>query len=177
MNSSYVSAYRLLIFLREEIYMAEPNSVLARIANRLVHGQVGTAGAGASRANLIVVADDECANDEIQKSVMKITADSVGIGIRFFTLEKTIEIIHKASPKQHIFIVCKTPENMLKLIKGGVPIKSVNVGNMHIKPGKHVLHEAHVYVDDKDLKDFEEMKSYGANVYIQIAPGDKKYDL
>ena len=30
---------------------------------------------------------------------------------------------------------------------------------------------------DKDLKDFEEMKSYGANVYIQIAPGDKKYEL
>lgn len=157
--------------------MAEPNIVLARIDNRLVHGQVGNAWAGASKANLIVVADDDCANDEIQKSVMKMTADSVGIGIRFFTLQKTIEIIHKASPKQHIFIVCKTPENMLKLIEGGVPIKSVNVGNMHVKPGKRVLHEAHVYVDDKDMADFEAMKKRGIDVYIQIAPGDKKYKV
>ena len=37
--------------------MAEPNIVLARIDNRLVHGQVGNAWAGASEANLIVVAD------------------------------------------------------------------------------------------------------------------------
>ena len=85
--------------------MAEPNIVLARIDNRLVHGQVGNAWAGASKANLIVVADDDCAVDQVQMSVMKMTADSVGIGIRFFTLDKTIEIIHKANPKQAIFIV------------------------------------------------------------------------
>ncbi len=157
--------------------MAKPDIVLARIDNRLVHGQVGNAWAGASKANLIVVADDECANDEIQKSVMKMTADSVGIGIRFFTLQKTIDIIHKASPKQHIFLVCKTPENMRKLIEGGVPIESVNVGNMHRQPGKKVLHEAHVYVDSKDMEDFEAMKKAGVNVYIQIAPGDKKYSI
>lgn len=157
--------------------MAEPNIVLARIDNRLVHGQVGNAWAGASEANLIVVADDECSHDEVQKSVMKMTADSVGIGIRFFSLQKTIDIIHKASPKQQIFIVCKTPDDMLKLIQGGVPIKKVNVGNMHAKPGKRVLHEAHVYVDDKDMQDFEAMKSNGVDVYIQIAPGDKKYTI
>lgn len=157
--------------------MAEPNIVLARIDNRLVHGQVGNAWAGASKANLIVVADDDCATDEVQKSLMKMTADSVGIGIRFFTLQKTIDVIHKASPKQHIFIVCKTPENMLKLIQGGVPIKKVNVGNMHVKPGKRILHEAHVYVDDKDVADFEDMKAAGVEVYIQIAPGDKKYKI
>ncbi|MDD6466563.1 MAG: PTS galactosamine transporter subunit IIB [Erysipelotrichaceae bacterium] len=157
--------------------MAEPNIVLARIDNRLVHGQVGNQWAGASKANLIVVADDECATDEVQKMVMKMTADSVGIGIRFFTIEKTIEIIHKASAKQLIFVVCKTPAAMLKLIQGGVPIKEVNVGNMHVKPGKRILHEAHVYVDDQDMADFEEMKKNGVHVYIQITPGDKKYTV
>ena len=157
--------------------MSEPNIVLARIDNRLVNGQVGNSWVGASQANLILVADDECANDDIQKSVMKMTADSAGVGIRFFSLQKTIDIIHKASPKQHIFIVCKTPENMRKLMEGGVPIRSVNIGNMHVKPGKKVLHEQHVYVDEKDMQDFEAMKSMGAEVYIQIAPGDKKYKI
>lgn len=157
--------------------MSEPNIVLARIDNRLVHGQVGNSWVGASQANLILVADDECANDDIQKSVMKMTADSAGVGIRFFSLQKTIDIIHKASPKQHIFIVCKTPENMRKLMEGGIAIKSVNVGNMHVQPGKKVLHEPHVYVDEKDLNNFEAMKKMGAEVYIQIAPGDKKYKI
>lgn len=66
---------------------------------------------------------------------------------------------------------------MLKLIKGGVPIKKVNVGNMHVKPGKHVSHEAHVYVDDQDMADFEAMKAMGVEVYIEILPGDKKYKI
>ena len=85
--------------------MAEPSIKLARIDNRLVHGQVGCSWVGATGANLIVVADDDCANDEIQKSLMKMTADSAGVGIRFFTLQKTIDVIHKASPSQQIFIV------------------------------------------------------------------------
>ena len=66
---------------------------------------------------------------------------------------------------------------MLKLIQGGVPIKAVNVGNMHVGPNKRILHESHVYVDDKDVADFEAMKAAGVNVYIQIAPGDKKYTV
>ena len=157
--------------------MAEPNIVLARIDNRLVHGQVGNQWVGAAGANLILVANDETVDDEVLKSVMKMTADSNGIGIRFWTLEKTITTIFKASPKQTIFIVTKTPEDMLKLIEGGVPIKSVNVGNMHMTPGKVVHKESHVYVDDKDLADFEAMKAKGCEVHIKIAPGDKKYSI
>ncbi|MDF9824763.1 PTS system galactosamine-specific IIB component [Breznakia sp. PF5-3] len=157
--------------------MTEPNIVFARIDNRLVHGQVGNSWVGAVNCNLIVVADDQCAEDKIQQSLMKMTADSAGVGIRFFTLQKTIDVIHKANANQHIFIVCQNPDSMRKLIEGGVPIKAVNVGNMHVKPGKKVYHEAHVYVDDKDLEDFEAMKSKGAEVYIQIAPGDKKYKI
>lgn len=156
--------------------MAEPSIKLARIDNRLVHGQVGCSWVGATGANLIVVADDACANDEIQKSLMKMTADSTGVGIRFFTLQKTIDVIHKASPSQQIFIVTSTPASMRKLMEGGVPIKEVNIGNMHATAGKRVFHEQHVYVDDDDIADFEAMKAMGAHVFVQIAPGDKKYD-
>lgn len=162
---------------KEESEVAEPSIVFARIDNRLVHGQVGNSWVGATRPNLIVVADDVCAEDKVQQSLMNMTAQSAGVGIRFFTVQKTIDIIHKANPKQHIFIVCRTPHDMRMLIDGGVPIKSVNVGNMHVKEGKHVLHEQHVYVDEQDIADFEAMKAKGVEVYIQIAPGDKKYKV
>ena len=84
-----------------------PNIKLARIDNRLVHGQVGNQWTGASGANLIVVADDECAQDPIMKQVMTMTADAAGVGIRFFTVQKTIDVISKASPKQLIFLVVR----------------------------------------------------------------------
>ena len=65
---------------------------------------------------------------------------------------------------------------MRKLMEGGVPIKEVNIGNMHATAGKRVFHEQHVYIDDDDIADFEAMKAMGAHVFVQIAPGDKKYD-
>ena len=153
------------------------NILLTRIDNRLVHGQVGNSWVGKVGCNLIVVADDEAAEDPVQQSLMKMTAASSGSGIRFFSLQKTIDIIHKASPSQKIFIVCKTPAAVRTLVEGGVPIKELCIGNMHVQPGKRVYKEAHVYVDDKDMDDLRAIRDVGVEVYIQIAPGDRRYDF
>lgn len=157
--------------------MAEPNIVLARIDNRLVHGQVGNSWVGASHANIIIVADDEVEHDDVQKQLMKMTVSvNPNLRILFWSLDRTIEKIYTAKPEQRIFIVVRDPQAMRKLVDGGVPIKEVNIGNMHVGEGKSVFHEQHVYVDDNDLADFEAMKAKGLKVYVQIAPGDKKYD-
>lgn len=105
-----------------------PNILLTRIDNRLVHGQVGCSWVGAIGCNLIVVADDIAAADPVQQSLMKMTADSTGVGIRFFTLQKTIDVIHKASPSQKIFIVVRTPQSARTLLEGGVPIDKLCIG-------------------------------------------------
>ena len=112
------------------------NILLTRIDNRLVHGQVGVTWTSSLGANLLVVVDDEAASDRLQQQLMTMTAENAGVGIRFFTVEKTIQIIGKASDSQKIFIVCKNPGTVKKLIDGGVPIEKVNVGNMHPAEGK-----------------------------------------
>lgn len=155
-----------------------PDILLTRIDNRLVHGQVGVAWTSAlAGCNLIVVADDLAAEDPIQQSLMSATAKSAGCGIRFFTLEKTIAVIHKASPSQHIFLVVRTPENARKLVEGNVPIDKLCIGNMHVAPGKVITGDTHVYMDDKDKEDLRAIRCKGVDVYIQIAPGDRKIDF
>lgn len=116
--------------------MSTPNILLTRIDNRLVHGQVGVTWTSTIGANLLIVVDDEVANDDIQQKLMGMTADTYGFGIRFFSIEKTIAIISKAAPHQKIFLICRTPATVRKLIEGGVPLKDVNVGNMHFSEGK-----------------------------------------
>jgi PTS system galactosamine-specific IIB component len=156
--------------------MSQPDIVFARIDNRLVHGQVGASWVGAVNANLVVVADDVAAKDQMAQTLMRMTADAAGVGIRFFSIQKTIDVIGRASESQHIFIVAKTPASMRALVDGGVPIKEVNIGNMHNSEGKHVFHDQHVYVDDKDLKDLSAIASKGVHVYIQIAPTYRKIE-
>ena len=157
--------------------MAEPNIVLTRIDNRLVHGQVGNIWVSSLDCNLIVVVDDKAANDPIQQSLMKMTAEAAHVGIRFFTIEKTIEIIAKAKPTQKIFMIARTPATVRALIEGGIRIYRVNVGNMHFADGKKLWHEKHVYVDDQDLADLNFIQDSGAEVFLQFSPEEKKYSL
>ena len=133
--------------------MSDINIVFTRVDNRLVHGQVGNVWVTASGANLILVVDDETCNDELSKSLMKMTADAVGVQIRFFSIKKTIEIIGKAAPSQKIFIVAKTPQVIEQLVDG------------------------HVYVDDQDEACLKRLKEKGVDVYIQITPNDRKYKI
>ena len=153
--------------------MAGPNILLTRIDNRLIHGQVGCTWTMSLGANLILVADDETAGNDLMQQLMATTAKSSGASPRFWTIQKTIETIHKASDRQKIFIVVKEPSAVRKLIEGGVPIKEVNVGNMHYSEGKHAISKK-VYVDEKDLADLKFIEDSGAEVYIMDVPGDAK---
>ena len=150
-----------------------PNILLTRIDNRLIHGQVGVTWTMTLGANVILVADDEVAENELMQQLMAATAKSSGASVRFFTIQKTIDVIHKAADRQKIFIVCKTPKDVRKLIEGGVPIQEVNVGNMHFSQGKRQISKK-VYVDDADMDDLKAIRDAGVEIYIQDVPGDIK---
>ena len=150
-----------------------PNILLTRIDNRLVHGQVGVTWTTTLGANLLVVVDDDTAASEMQQKLMAMITDQVGVGIRFFSVEKTIAVIHKAADAQKIFLVCRTPATVRQLVAGGVPITQVNVGNMHFSAGKRPLSKK-VYVDDQDLEDLRFLQGKGISVFMQDTPGDTK---
>lgn len=111
-----------------------PNIVAFRIDERLIHGQ-GQVWIKALGVNTVIVANDAASADPIQQQLMKAVVPRT-IAMRFFSIQKTCDLINKASPKQTIFIVCKSPADALRLVAGGVPVKEINVGNIHHAPGK-----------------------------------------
>ncbi|MEG1003523.1 MAG: PTS N-acetylgalactosamine transporter subunit IIB [Clostridium sp.] len=147
------------------------NILLTRIDNRLIHGQVGVTWVNHLGANLILVANDEVASNPVQQNLMEMVVPDM-IQTRFFTIEKTIKIIHKAADRQKIFLVCKTPQDVLKLIEGGVPIKDLNIGNMHFSEGK-VQISSTVSVDEDDKKTLRKIIDDGVNVEIRRVPTEK----
>lgn len=153
--------------------MSTPNILMTRIDNRLIHGQVGVTWTTTLNANLIIVADDDVAEDNLQQQLMTVTANSSGAEIRFFSLEKTIRIIPQAGDWQRIFIVVRTPHSARKLVEGGVPLKQVNVGNMHFSNGKIALSKK-VYVDNQDKEDLQYLKDNGVDVFLQDVPTSSK---
>lgn len=148
-----------------------PNILLTRVDNRLIHGQVGVTWVNHLGANLILVANDEVANDKVQQSLMEMVVPDA-IATRFFSIEKTINVIHKASDKQKIFLVCRTPQDVLRLVKGGVPLKELNIGNMHFSEGKEQVAST-VSLDADDKKTIRELLDLGIKVEVRRVPDEK----
>ncbi|EMI5492982.1 PTS N-acetylgalactosamine transporter subunit IIB [Providencia stuartii] len=155
--------------------MSTPNILMTRIDNRLIHGQVGVTWTNSLGANLVVVANDEVATDPVVQTLMDMVI-SDGVQTRYFTLQKMIEVIHKAADRQKIFIVCKTPKDVLTLVRGGVPIKFVNIGNMHFVEGKKQIHTT-VSVDNRDISAFCELRDLGIRCEIRRVPNETGIDI
>ena len=152
-----------------------PDIRLTRIDNRLIHGQVATQWNSTLGANLILVANDDVAGNKMRQNLMNMAAPT-GVATRFFSLQKTIDVIHKASPKQHIFLVAENPSDVLTLVKGGVPIRKVNIGNMHMSEGKRQVATS-VAVDDADVAAFKELQDLGVELEIRRVPSTPAEDI
>lgn len=149
--------------------------LLARIDNRLVHGQVGMTWVNTLGANLVVVANDEVSKDEVQQNLMQMVIPDT-VGMRFFSIKKTIEIFDKAIPSQKILLVVKTPEDALKLVEGGVKIPKWNVGNLHFSEGKEQLTST-ISVTKEDIETFNIMHKMGIKLEAQGIPNERATDL
>lgn len=151
-----------------------PNIVLTRVDNRLIHGQVATNWLKTYNANLCIVADDAVAEDSMQQTLLKLAAGNMQI--RFFTIQKTIDIIYKASPSQKIAIICRTPIQVAKLVAGNVPITTVNIGNMHDDEGKKKLQRT-VYADAEEIAAMKELIDKGVTVEYRMLPKDHSINM
>lgn len=152
-----------------------PNIVLTRIDNRLLHGQVATQWTKAIGANLILVANDDVSKSKMRQGLMTMAAPN-GVAVRFWTLQKTIDTIHKAADRQLIFIICENPEDVLTLVEGGVPIKKVNIGNMHMAEGKRQVAGV-VAVNDEDVEAFKKLRDLGVELEIRKVPTESSESI
>lgn len=155
--------------------MAGPNLLLTRIDNRLIHGQVGVTWVNHLGANLVVVANDKVAEDEVQQNLMDMVLPDV-IQTRFFSLQKTIDIIHKAADRQKIFLVVRDVHDVLTLKEGGVPIDHINIGNLHYEEGKKQISST-VSVDNKDIEAFERLGEMGVNLDLRRVPDERGQNI
>lgn len=152
-----------------------PNILLTRIDNRLIHGQVATQWTSSIGANLLLCANDAVAADSMRQGLMAMACPAQA-QTRFFSIEKTCAIIGKASEAQKIFIICETPQDVLRLVEGGVPIKRVNIGNMHMADGKRQVATS-VAVDDNDVNTFKRLQELGVELFIQRVPTTEIEDI
>lgn len=148
--------------------MAQPKILLTRIDDRLIYGQDVELWNEAVGSNLVLIVNDEIAADSHQWAPMRVAAPE-GVWTRFFSVQRTIDIIHAATPRQWILVMVASSADALSLVKGGVPITKISIGHMQAGEGKYPITPA-VAVDDADIAAFKELQELGIELEIRYLP-------
>ena len=151
--------------------------VLARIDTRLLHGQVATAWTKNTRPTRIIVVSDEVAKDDLRKKLIQQAAPS-GVKAHVVPVHKMIEL---AKDDQHFggqraLLLFENPQDALRAVEGGVPLKTINVGSMAHSPGKVQPNKVLAFSQD-DIDTFAKLKEHGLNFDVRKVPGDSKGNM
>jgi PTS system mannose-specific IIB component len=148
--------------------------VLARIDDRLVHGQVMTSWLNFLSANTIIVVDDATALDPLMNMVLKNVAPS-NINLEILTFEQGVVRLKEDINGEKIILLVKIPQTMENLINAGVNIKSVNVGGMAVKPGRKTIYKW-LAASEEEKECINRIINQDISVSIQIIAEDKRLD-
>ena len=150
--------------------------VLARIDDRLIHGQVATVWSKATGCKRIIVCNDDVANDEIRKILLKQVAPP-GVKAHIVSVDKAIKVYNNLkSENDKVLLLFTNPKDVLKMVDEGVDIKSVNIGGMSFKRGKKQITNA-ISVNEEDIDSFNKLYSKGIELEIRKVASDSKKDI
>lgn len=148
--------------------MAQPKILLTRIDDRFIYAQDIEQWNEAVGSNLVLIVNDGIAADSRKWAPMRVAAPE-GVWTRFFSVQRTIDVIHTATPRQWILIMVASPADALALVKGGVPITKISIGHMQAGEGKRPVTLA-VAVDDEDVAALKELQELGIELEIRYLP-------
>ena len=148
--------------------MAQSKILLTRIDDRFIYGQDVELWNETVGSNLVLIVNDEIAADSRQWAPMRAAAPE-GVWMRFFSVQRTVDIIHTATPRQWTLIMVASPADALALVKGGVSITKISIGHMQAGEGKRPITPA-VAVSDADVAVLRELQELGIELEIRYLP-------
>ena len=162
------------MYYREE--ERELNIQLARIDDRLIHGQVATAWTKETGIHRIIVVSDDVAKDPLRKFMLQEAAPP-GVKANVVTVGKLLSIYQSALfQEEKIMLLFTNPQDVVLLIQGGVKIATVNIGGMHFMTGKKMITNF-VSVNDADVMAFRYLNHRGVTLEVRKVPSDRKIFL
>ncbi len=150
--------------------------MLTRIDDRLIHGQVCTGWSKELKISRIIVINDKIYKDPIRVKLLK-QVSPPSINSHVVNINKFIKVYNNPKYKNDkVLLLFTNPKDILKTIKKGLIIKSINIGGMSYKEGKIQITDA-ISVNKKDIKSFYDLNKMNIELEIRKVPNNKKINL
>ncbi|MBS1128251.1 MAG: hypothetical protein H6R44_1166 [Nitrospirae bacterium] len=146
--------------------------ILARIDDRLIHGQVIEGWVNFLKATCILVADDKVAANPLQRSIMEISVPE-RLKVIIGKVEEICEKVRSSSlDAERAILLFSNPVDVVRCLKAGLSFPKINLGGLHFVPGKRKIMDV-LAVDDADLEALQDILRQGVKVEIQTVPTEK----
>ena len=150
--------------------------VHARVDERLIHGQVAMVWTNTVGASRIVVVNDDVLKDDMALAGLKM-AKPAGVKLSIMTVNRAVERLREnAYSGDRIFVITKNIGDMAELIRRGVEIARVNVGNVAKREGSRNIKKS-VNLTEQDIEDIHEMIRAGHSVTAQMIPNESDQSI
>jgi len=143
---------------------------LIRVDQRMIHGQVCVKWANVSKANKIIVVDDETSKNELVKKIFKLAAPA-GTKVLVHSVERFVEKWNENKfVNDRAMIVFKDIETCYRTYLAGIPMQMVQLGNVPIVQDTVKRLGNEVAVTQKELDYLTQMSNAGVRIEIQTIP-------
>ncbi|HDR2891470.1 MAG: PTS mannose transporter subunit IIAB [Enterobacter asburiae] len=149
---------------------------LARIDDRLIHGQVATRWTKETNVKRIIVVSDEVAADKVRSTLLTQVAPP-GVTAHVVDIAKMLRVYN--NPKyagERVMLLFTNPTDVERIVEGGVKITSVNIGGMAFRQGKTQVNNA-ISVDEKDIEAFNKLNARGIELEARKVSTDQKLKM
>ncbi|NIG88286.1 PTS mannose transporter subunit IIAB [Serratia symbiotica] len=146
---------------------------LARIDDRLIHGQVATRWTKETHVSriIIIVISDEVAADHVRKTLLTQVAPP-GVSAHLVDVAKAIRVWNNPQyAGDRVMLLFTNPTDVWRLVEGGVAIKSVNIGGMAFSQWKTQVNNA-VSIDEEDIEAFKRLNAQGIELEVRKVSSD-----
>ena len=154
--------------------------VLARIDERLLHGQVCTKWMQATHANVIVLADDDLVNDKFTCKIF-MGMKPAGTELQIFTVDQAIEYLKEDSPEnEKVMLLTKCAQSFLCMNEAGVVYDKIICGSAAVsgnKYGKRKKLIRDLFASDSEKDAMRALIDKGVTMVYQLAIDNAPVDL
>ena len=152
------------------------NITLARIDDRLIHGQVTTVWSKVANAQRIIICNDDVYNDDVRRTLLRQAAPP-GMKVNVVNIEKAVAVYHNPQYQDEtVFYLFTNPQDVLTMVQQGVKIATLNIGGMAWRPGKKQLTKA-VSLDAADINAFQQLDKLGVKLDLRIVASDPSVNI
>lgn len=149
---------------------------LARIDDRLIHGQVATVWSKQTAINRILVVSDEVAADPLRRFLLREVAPP-GITVNVLTVDKMIQLFFSnLLANEKVMLLFTRPQDVAALVRKGVTLTSVNIGGMRFIAGKRMITNF-ISLDEADIQTFYYLANQGIILDVRKVPSDRQVNL